>query len=87
MSKRKKGYGPRGLSTVQRKMLSVLADGLPHHRKELHSCLWEQDGPLSNIRYHLSRLRKNLPDGEEIIYQYLKRTLYIRHIRRLKTKR
>ncbi len=85
MSKHKKGYGPRGLSTIQRKMLLVLSDGLPHHRKELHACLWEQEGPFKNIGAHLSAIRKQLPKGHEIICQVLHRTHYFRHIRTLNT--
>ena len=56
-----------GLTPVQKKMLAVLADGKRHGRERLHKCLSDELGPLSNIRAHLTALRKRLPEGQEIV--------------------
>lgn len=45
-------------SGVQAKMLALLADGLPHSRKELHACLVDELGAIENIRPHITHLRK-----------------------------
>lgn len=55
---------------TQKRMLAVLADGKPHRRKELHACLCDEMGPLSNIRAHLTHIRKRLrPLGMDIVCQ------------------
>lgn len=55
------------LTPTQRRMLKVLADGLPHSREELHACLDDELGPVSNIKAHLTYLRRKLrPRGEDI---------------------
>lgn len=74
------------LSPTQRKMLEVLADGLPHSREDLHACLWDRDGALSNIRAHISALRKHLREhGENIVCELHKRTIHYRHVRLLRS--
>lgn len=56
------------LTKTQRLMLNLLADGAPHTRQELHACLWDEDGSITNIRAHISNVRKLLrPIGEDII--------------------
>jgi hypothetical protein len=53
---------------VQRRMMAVLADGLPHTSRELHACLEDDLGPLRNIAAHLTAIRKVLrPRGEDIL--------------------
>ena len=72
------------LSHVQQKMLAVLSDGLPHHRSELHACLWDDQGPIGNIKPHLNMIRKVLrPKGEDIVCIFLHRRICYRHIRLL----
>lgn len=73
------GYSPTHL-----KMLAVLADGLPHSREELRQCLWDDKGPLSNIRAHLCQLRKVLrPHGQDILCELYGGTIHYRHVRLL----
>ena len=53
---------------IQRAMLKVLSDGQAHTRKELHRCLSDRLGPLTNIAVHLVGIRKVLrPKGEDIL--------------------
>lgn len=66
---------------VQQCMLSILADGLPHTRAELHACLSDELGPLRNICVHLSRIRKVLrPAGQDIVCELYRRTICYRHV-------
>jgi hypothetical protein len=56
------------LTPTERKFLAVLGDGMAHRREELHACLPDTLGPLSNIWPHLTRLRKKVrPLGQEIV--------------------
>ena len=65
-------------------MLAVLADGQPHTRDELHACLPDELGPGSNIRPHLSAIRKRLRlIGEDVICEWKDRKYLYRHIRLL----
>jgi hypothetical protein len=64
------------------RMLRVLSDAAPHTRRELFACLWEQDAPLSNIRAHISNIRKQLmPLGEDILCVYFDRQIQYRHVK------
>ena len=50
------------------KMMRMLADGEPHTRKELHSCLEDELGRLLNIKPHLQAIKKKIrPLGEDIV--------------------
>lgn len=56
------------LTPTQRRMLALLSDGLPHTRRELHGCLHDDLGPLSNVQPHVTALRKILaPTGRLVI--------------------
>ncbi len=58
------------IGPIQRKMLAILADGMPHRKQELFACLSVSDDqiPWSNIRRHMTPLRKHLrPKGHDII--------------------
>jgi hypothetical protein len=75
------------MTPTQRRMLSLLADGRPHTRRELHALLWDEQGALSNIQPHLSRLRHTLrPKGQEIICEIVNRRICYRQVRLLRTK-
>ncbi len=72
------------LTPTQKAMLCVLADGRPHTREELHACLPDELGALSNIQNHIAAIRKTLRSrGEDIVCEYHKRSLYYRHVRLL----
>ena len=69
---------------TQSRILRVLSDGRRHSRKEIHGCLVDELGELSNIQAHLSNIRKKLrPIGEDIICEFYQRTIYYRHVRLL----
>lgn len=69
---------------VRKKMVELLSDGLPHTRQELHACLSDELGPLSNIRAHLSIMRKKLRTiGEDILCEFVGRKLHYRLVRLL----
>jgi DNA-binding winged helix-turn-helix (wHTH) protein len=77
---------PKKLSPVQRKMLEVLADGERHKRSDLHACLWDDKGPLSNVHAHISAIRKHLQHrGESIVCELYNGTLHYRHVRLLRS--
>lgn len=69
---------------VEACILERLADGMPHTAKELHGCLCDDLGDLSNVRAHLSRLRKKLrPRGEDIVCIVGNHANAYRHVRLL----
>lgn len=54
-------------SPVERRMMQVLSDGKPHLDKELHGCLNDDMGATSNVRPHITSIRKKLrPRGQSI---------------------
>jgi hypothetical protein len=81
MAKNKPPVDLNGFTEVQRRMLKVLSDGLRHRPKELHSCLVDELGPISNVQPHLSHIRKKLrPKGQDIICEVLSRKYYYRWV-------
>lgn len=71
------------LTPTQRCLLHTLSDGLPHTRRELHRCLPDDLGALSNIKVHLSAMRKLLrPRGEDILCVLHNRTICYCLVRR-----
>lgn len=70
------------LSVIQRRMLAVLADGLPHTRDELKLCLWDDLASYKAIWAHLVKIRKVLrPRNEDILCVYTKKTLKYQHVK------
>lgn len=56
------------LSAVQRRMLAVLADGLPHAKHELYACLWDDKSQMRAIFRHVTALRQALlPHGQTVV--------------------
>lgn len=73
-----------GFTPTQKRMLLILADGKPHSREELHSCLNDDQGSLSNIQPHITYLRNKVrPLGQDIICEFANRRIFYRHIRLL----
>lgn len=67
---------------TQQRILAVLRDGRAHLRSELLACLWDELGARSNIRAHLTAIRKVLRTrGEDIRCEILDRAVYYRRIR------
>lgn len=74
------------LTPTQDRMLSILADGLPHTRRELHGCLYDDQGALGNIRNHIAALRKKLrPLGQDIVCELSSGAICYRQVRLLKS--
>jgi DNA-binding response OmpR family regulator len=72
------------LTPTQRRILELLSDGAPHSRVEIHKCLWDDMGALSNIQVHISALRKIVRlDGEDILCVIFNRTVHYRHVKLL----
>ena len=65
-------------SPIQRRMLTILEDGLPHAASELKDCLYDEQGDISNIRAHLSLLRKKIRPKRDIICEIRKRRTFYR---------
>lgn len=63
-------------------MLTILADGLPHRREELHACLPDDLGDLSNIKAHLTAIRKAIrPQGRDVACELLGGVICYRLVR------
>lgn len=73
-----------GFTPTHKRMLAVLADGLPHRREELHACLSDELGPINNIHVHISNMRKKLrARGQDIVCEVVNRRFLYRHVRLL----
>lgn len=73
-------YQGTHLAPTEQRLMAMMADGLPHLKKELLTCL---DDPLSDcsvLKSWMCKLRAKLrPLGEDIVAQHeRKRTLYRR---------
>jgi hypothetical protein len=68
-------------------MLSILSDGQPHAKEELHCCLYDDQGSVNNVRQHVVRLRRKLEkQGEYIVCEIRYRRAYYRQVRLLQIK-
>ena len=57
------------LTKVEGRMMSVLQDGNLHTPLELHGCLEDELGPVTNIHVHLSNMRDKIrPTGHTIVF-------------------
>lgn len=73
------------LTPTQKKLLAVLADGMPHPISELCAAIDSQCVP-GNVVSQFTLMRKVLrPAGHDIICQLLHRKTYYRHVRLLKS--
>lgn len=79
------GNGTNGRFTpTQTRLLSILADGMPHTPEELLTCLDDPLSELINLQLHISLLRKKLrPAGQDIILEYIRRDRQYRQVRLL----
>ena len=70
---------------TERRILALLADGRAHTRAELLALLSDDLGAPSNVRAHVSNLRRRLrPKGEEIVCEVRYRCqVCYRHVRLL----
>ena len=68
---------------TQQDLLQVLADGKSHHREELRKCLPDPLGNYGNLNVHLTYLRRQLPPGQVILCELVRRQIHYRHARLL----
>lgn len=69
---------------TERRMLAMLADGLPHRKKELHLCLGDELSDFSTVRVHIHNIRKKLRRyGQDIVCELSSRRIFYRHVRSL----
>lgn len=52
---------------TEQKIMDLLSDGQAHSRREIHACLPDDLGLLSNIKPHIGNLRKKLPKDQAIL--------------------
>ena len=72
----------RSYTPTQRKLLSILADGKPHTVAELFTCLPDDLGEATNVRSHLTGLRKRLRgEGRDIACELVCGVGYYRLVR------
>ena len=72
-----------GFTPLERRMLDLLSDGLPHLRSELHACCEDElSRPASAVGQRLSKIRKKIrPVGEDIICRLYHGKLHYQHIK------
>ena len=69
---------------TERRILSLLSDGLPHKRKEVHGCLDDDLAAMAAIRWHIMNLRTKLRrSGQDIVCELVGRTINYRQVRLL----
>lgn len=73
---------------TETRILEVLSDGKPHHKLELHVCLFDEMGLDKNkaVANHVLRIRAKLnPEGYDIACSLRYRKTYYTHVRLLST--
>ncbi len=72
------------LTATQTKIITLLADGLPHTREELFACLPDDMGNLDNVKQHISNIRAKLkPRGEDVVSRLVNGKWSYQHVRLL----
>jgi hypothetical protein len=72
------------LTPTEQRIANVLADGMPHRRRELLACLQDPEAELNALRVHLCNLRAKLrPIGQDILCELSDRGLFYRQVRLL----
>lgn len=70
-----------GYTPTQKKLLEILADGKAHSRHELHAAICDEYDSMVNMQFHISAIRKRLPEGEKIICELIVGTTHYRRIK------
>jgi hypothetical protein len=71
---------------TESRIIKLLSDGLPHKKKEIHECLYDDMGRLNNIQQRISMIRKKLrPIGQDIICELIGYSIQYRHVRLLRS--
>jgi len=54
---------------TEARLVDMLSDGKPHSRRELLTCIDDDQAVFSNLRWHLCSVRKKVkPLGEDILF-------------------
>ena len=73
-------------TATERRILRVLADGLPHTKDELFACLEDELQDKNNVSVHVSRMRlKMRPSGHDIVNVFRMGSYKYQHVRLLDT--
>ncbi len=75
----------KALSPIQRRILELLSDGLPHERYEVLECLGDSEASLNALRRHIRKCRDALERyGHTVICELRDgRRIFYRHVRLL----
>lgn len=73
-------------SEIQRKILTILSDGMSHKREELWGCLKYAEDRQATLVVHISNIRRILrKKGHDIICELVHRQICYRHVRLLES--
>ena len=73
-----------GYTPTEYRILNLLKDGLPHHKTEVHKCLYDELSQLDSLAPHICRLRaKLLQRGETVVAVIRNKTTFYQHFRLL----
>ncbi len=67
------------LTPIQKRLYTLLLDGRPHAREELHACVDDELSGQTALRFHLSRLRQKLRQtGRTVLCEVYESHFYYR---------
>lgn len=73
-----------GFTATERRILNLLADGMPHRTNELLDCLNDELGTMNTVRVHVCAIRKKLRIlGHDLVCEVNHRSTYYRQVRQL----
>ncbi len=69
---------------TEQRLVAMLSDGKTHSRRELLTCIDDDQAEFSNLQWHLSQVRKQVrPMGQEIMFVSGNCVSGYRHVRLL----
>lgn len=69
------------LTPTQQRIIDILADGLPHNRKEVLKAISEDATDLNGLAVHMWHLRRKVrPFGRDIITELHRGSISYRHV-------
>lgn len=71
-----------GFTPTQSRIMAVLSDGRAHSAQELQSCLYDDLGVITNVKFHITMIRKILrPLGQDIVFLRREDRAWYAHVR------
>jgi hypothetical protein len=65
----------------EQRIIDLLADGMPHERREVLACLKDEMATLNSLSVMIHRLRPKVRElGQEIVTEYRRGGYWYRHI-------